>query len=87
MSTMQACLSSLTKDRRAEHLFDTKTAAAAVECHPRKFGDWWERTKRKLRALAKVLPGPLAAEIAVIFAEAEMERQAELEAAQRHPAA
>jgi len=79
MSTMQASLSSLTKDRRADHLFDTKTAAAAVECHPRKFGDWWARTKRKLRALARVLPGPLAAEVACIFAEAEMDRQAEAE--------
>jgi hypothetical protein len=76
MPSIEQKLRSVTEDRRADWLFHTKTAAEAVQCGPpRKFGDWWHRTKRKLIELHIAQPGELAAEIAVIFAEAELERQ------------
>jgi len=64
--------------RRADWLFDTKAAADAVGCHPRKFGDWWHRTQAKLIELYIAQPGQLAAEVAAIFARAEAERQKRL---------
>ena len=85
MSAIRQTLDSLTTDRRASYLFDTKVIATALDVHPNRVSDWWYRTKEKLRKVAKVQPGQLAAEMAVIFAEAEMDRQAEAEA--QNPAA
>jgi hypothetical protein len=59
---------SITEDQRADWLFETKGAAEAVGCHPRKFGDWWERTKRKLIELSIAQPGQTAAELAALIA-------------------
>jgi hypothetical protein len=79
MSAIHSAIAALTEDRRAGYLFDTKPAAEAVGCDARKFGDWWYRTRRKLKDLYRVQPGQLAAELAVLIAEAEAERQAEAE--------
>lgn len=75
MPSIEQAVRSITEDRRADWLFDTKRAAAAVECHPRKFGDWWLRTQRKLIELYIAQPGQLAAELAALIALAEAERQ------------
>jgi hypothetical protein len=75
MSAIEQRIRSITEDRRASYLFDTKTAAAAVACVPNKFNDWWTRTKRKLIELYIAQPGELAAEIAALIAAAEAERQ------------
>jgi hypothetical protein len=66
---------SITEDRKASYLFDTKRASEAVGCVPNKFNDWWSMTQHKLIALALVNPGELAAEMASIFALAEVQRQ------------
>lgn len=81
MHTIEQRLRSITEDQRSDWLFDTKTASDAVGCHPRKFGDWWHRTTRKLIDLYQVQPGQLAAEFATIIARAESERQQ-----RQHPA-
>jgi hypothetical protein len=73
--SIQRVLASLTEERRASYLFDTKTASAAVGCVPNKFADWWQRTRGKLIDLYLEQPGELAAEFAVIIAEAESRRQ------------
>ena len=65
---------SITEDRRANWLFDTKTVSAAVQCHPRKFGDWWTRTKSKLIEMSIAEPAAFAVEFAKLIAEAETER-------------
>jgi hypothetical protein len=75
MATIQSVLAALTEDRRANYLFQTKIAADAVGCHPRKFPDWWYRTKPKLTELYIAQPGELAAELAVLIAEAEAVKQ------------
>lgn len=75
MEPIERVLRSVTEDRRADWLFDTKRASDAVGCHPRKFGDWWFRTQRKLIELYMVQPGQLAAELAAMIAKAESERQ------------
>lgn len=80
-NSIERKLRSITEDRRAPWLFDTKTASDAVGCHPRKFGDWWGRTKGKLIDLAISQPGALAGEIAALFAEAEVEKQRRVELA------
>lgn len=74
-NTIEQAVRSITDDRRADWLFDTKTAADAVGCHPRKFGDWWLRTRRKLIELYQVQPGQVAAELAALIARGESERQ------------
>lgn len=75
MSSIEQAVRSITEDRRADYLFDTKTASAAVQCHPNKFNDWWQRTNRKLIELYIAQPGQLAAELAALIALAEAERQ------------
>lgn len=75
MDRIDRAIASITEDRRAPYLFTTQIAANAVGCHPNKFNDWWQRTRAKLIELYLVEPGPLAAEIAVIFALAEAEKQ------------
>lgn len=63
------------EDRRADYAFNTESAADAVECYPRKFGEWWYRTRRKLVALYIAQPGQFASEFAGIIALAEQERK------------
>ena len=75
MSSIETALASITEDRRADYLFNTKVAAEAVGCHPRKFNDWWARTKGKLIDLYQAQPGELAAELAAVIAHAEARRQ------------
>lgn len=75
MPTIERAIASITEDRRADYLFDTKTAAEAVGCHPNKFNDWWQRTRSKLIDLYIAQPGQLAAELAALIALAESERQ------------
>lgn len=70
MRPIERAIASIREDRRAAYLFDTKTAAEAVGCEATKFGDWWYRTQRKLIDLAAVQPGEVAAELALILAEA-----------------
>lgn len=77
MPTIERVIASITEDRRASYLFETKTAAAAVGLVPNKFGDWWTRTRRKLIELYKAQPGELAAELAALIAIAEAERQSD----------
>lgn len=77
MHPIERQIRSITEDRRAGYLFATKTAAAAVGCHPNKFGDWWARTQSKLIALYQACPGELAAELAAMIALAEAQRQAD----------
>lgn len=74
-SRIEQAVRSVTEDRRASYLFDTKTAAEAVGCHPRKFNDWWQRSRSKLIDLYIAQPGELAAELAALIAMAEVERQ------------
>lgn len=74
MNSIEQLASSITDDRRATYLFDTKAASDAVGCHPNKFNDWWQRTNSKLLELYISQPGQLAAEIAALFARAEAER-------------
>ena len=64
MDSIERLIASITDDRRAAYLFDTKTAAEAVGCHPNKFNDWWQRTRVKLIALYQSQPGQTAAELA-----------------------
>lgn len=78
MNPIERHVASITEDRRASYLFSTKIASEAVGCVPNKFEDWWRRTQHKLIALALVNPGQLAAEMASIFALAEVERQRRL---------
>jgi hypothetical protein len=68
VSRIEAQLASIREDRRADYLFDTKAASAAVGCHPNKFHDWWYRTRDKLIALAESQPGETAAELAALIA-------------------
>jgi len=71
--------------QRADYLFDTKTAAVAVGCHPNKFGDWWRRTEGKLIDLYIACPGELAAELAAMIARAEAKRQSRATSNQAAP--
>lgn len=73
--TIERLVASVTEDRRASYLFDTKSAAKAVGCEPNKFGEWWYRTQRKLTALYHAHPGETAAELMAIVALAESQRQ------------
>jgi hypothetical protein len=75
MPSIQRAIAAITDDRRSSYLFDTKTAADAVGCVPNKFGDWWARTRGKLIDLYKAQPGQLAAELAMLIALGEEERQ------------
>lgn len=74
MTPIQRRIASITEDRRADYLFDTKAAAAALGVHPNKFSDWWFRTRGKLIELYQAQPGQTAAELAVILAEAHREQ-------------
>jgi hypothetical protein len=69
-SPIEQKLRSITEDQRAQWLWDTKRAADAVQCHPRKFGDWWSRTRGKLIELGADQPGETAAELAALIAMA-----------------
>ena len=75
MRPVEQAINSLTDGRRATWLWDTKLAASAVGCVPNKFGDWWGRTEDKLIELFVAMPGETAAELAALFAKAEMVRQ------------
>lgn len=85
MDRVGSTLDAVTEDRRSDYLFHTPTAADAVGCCPNKFGDWWYRTRRKLRELAIRQPGELAAEMAALFAHAEAERQRRASSPRRIP--
>lgn len=76
MFRVQQAVAALRESKRAAYLFDTKIAAETVGLGDNKFSEWWGRTREKLKALALTQPGQLAAEVAVIFAEAEMDREA-----------
>ena len=71
MEPIERQIASITEDRRASYLFNTKTAADAVGCHPNKFNDWWQRTRGKLVDLCLLQPGQTAAEMLGIIAQAE----------------
>lgn len=75
MQPIERAIASITEDRRASYLFNTKTAADAVGVVPNKFNDWWQRTRAKLIELHIAQPGETAAELAVLIAQAEAERQ------------
>jgi hypothetical protein len=75
-------IAAITEDRRCDYLFHTKSAAAAVGCHPNKFSDWWFRTRAKLIELHLDQPGQLAAELAALIAAAEDLRSADLRSAE-----
>lgn len=75
MRSIDRLVGSITEDRRASYIFDTKRASEAVGCVPNKFGDWWTRTRSKLIALHLAQPGQLAAELAAMIAMAEAQRQ------------
>lgn len=75
MQQIDRFIGSITEDRRAGYLFDTKAASAAVGCHPNKFGDWWRRTREKLVALAEAQPGETGAELMGALAQAAAERE------------
>ena len=75
MPSIERAIASITEDRRASYLFDTKAAAEAVGCHPNKFADWWTHTHHKLLSLYLAQPGELAAELAALIALAEAVRQ------------
>ena len=83
MPTIERAIALIKEDRRADYLFHTKTAAEAVGCHPRKFNDWYQRNKAKLIELIIAQPGESAAELAVLFAQAECERQRRLDIANK----
>lgn len=74
MHRIEQAVRSVTEDRRASYLFDTSIASEAVGCHPNKFNDWWQRTRRKLIELHLADPGALAAEFMSLIATAEVER-------------
>jgi hypothetical protein len=82
MTTIERSLASIREDRRADYLWQTKSAADAVGCVPNKFGDWWFRNRAKLIALFASQPGETAAELAAICAEGaalmETRRQGDL---------
>jgi hypothetical protein len=61
-------LDAATEGPRSPYLFDTKTAAEAVGCHPNKFGDWWMRTEDKLERLGRVQRVALAQHLIKILA-------------------
>ena len=73
--SIERVIASITEDRRASYLFETKVASDAVGVVPNKFNDWWRRTHGKLIELYIVQPGQLAAELAALIALAEAERQ------------
>lgn len=86
MQTVRTVLDGLTDGRRSTWLWDTKRASAAVGCVPNKFGDWWARSQDKFIELIVAMPGETAAEIAALFAKAEMIRQERAEAARNRSA-
>ena len=59
---------------RTDYLFQTKRSARALDVSNNKFGDWWRRTRHKLTELYIDQPGPMAAEMMAVIAEAEAER-------------
>jgi hypothetical protein len=67
-------IASITEDRRSSYVWNTKIAAASLDIEPNRFGEWWQRTKSKLTALAIVQPGETAAELAALIATAMVER-------------
>jgi hypothetical protein len=73
--SIEGLCSSVTEGRRSGCLFDTDVCSAAFRIERGKFTPWWFRTRERLLTLAVWQPGKLAAELAVIFAEAEMQRQ------------
>lgn len=72
MTTIERKISSITEDRRADYLWPTKAAAAAVGMHPNKFGAWWYANRKKLVELAATMPGETSAELMAVMAEAAM---------------
>jgi hypothetical protein len=73
--SIERAIASIKEDRRADYLWDTRVAAAALDIHPNRFHDWWYRTREKLVALCVADPGNTAAEMLAIIAAAEAERQ------------
>jgi hypothetical protein len=72
--SIETRIASITEDRRAGYLWDTKTVAATLGMHPNKFNQWWRRNRAFLVALAVAQPGETAAEVACVLAEALSER-------------
>lgn len=75
MRTIERAIASITEDRRAGYLFDTKVVSSHLRVHPNKFHTRWYRTRDWLIDLYQVQPGQLAAELAAIIALGEAERQ------------
>ncbi len=75
VSAIERRVHSITEDRRSDWLWDTKSASEAVGCHPNKFGDWIQRTRRKFIELYIAQPGETAAELVSLIALAEVERK------------
>lgn len=62
--------------RRANHPFDTKDAADALDIHENKLGAWADRTEDKLIRIAKRQPAQVAAFCLRILARSYAERDA-----------
>jgi hypothetical protein len=73
--SIERTIASITEDRRAGYLFDTKVVAHALRCHPNKFHARWYRTRDWLIELFIAQPGETAAEFAALAAQALAERQ------------
>ncbi len=73
--SITARLAEVKEDLRRDYLWDPGTAAAACHLHPNKFGTWWYATRGKLIELFVSMPGETAAELAMVLAIAEQERQ------------
>lgn len=61
MPRVDSYIDAATDGQRANHPFDTKRAAEALEVHPNRVGDWADRTEKKLTALARQQPAAVAA--------------------------
>lgn len=70
MDPIERRIASITEDRRASYLWDTKVAAEALNIQPNRFGEWWLRTRGKLIDLFMAQPGETAAELAALIATA-----------------
>lgn len=65
----------LRSSKRAAYMFDTKVVAEASGLGETRFGQWWDRTRDRLKVIAMVQPGQLAAEMIAILVEAEADRE------------
>jgi hypothetical protein len=78
MNSIEQKIRSITEDRRADYLFDTKIAAEATGMVPNKFGTWWRRNRDKLIDLYQAQPAQVAAEFLAIIAQGEQRKGEQL---------